>query len=205
MNHSALDIVKYCVCMEEVKARITLLDSVIAGSISFGRSDFETELFAVHFRKILELIVFSSMVANKGQYSNAHKNFASHWNAKEMLDHLESINPEFYPSPMKVASISVDGVKNLQFLQYGFLTKKQFISLYNRCGGALHTKNPYSSKLSSSLDKSDAKKWISHIQKLLWFHRARMFGESEGWIVVMQHETDDQVHAFPFHALPSQP
>lgn len=205
MNNNTPDIVKYCACMEEVKTRLALINSVLAGSISLGRPDFDAELFAVHFRKTLELIAFASMIANKDQYSSIHKNFSSHWNAKEMLDHLEKINPEFYPAPMKVANINNDGVKNLQFIQHGFLTKNQFISLYNQCCGSLHTRNPYSTKSNLALVKLDAKKWISHIQKLLAFHRARMFGTSEGWLVVMQYETDGQVHAFPFQALPNHP
>jgi hypothetical protein len=205
MAQHKVDIEKYCLQMEEVKSRIAFLESVLEGLISLGRNDFDAELLAVHIRKILELIAFSSMIANKDQYSLLHQNFAKHWNAKDLLDRLESINPDFYPLPVKIESVNSEGVKNLQPIEKKYLTKNQFISLYDRCSSLLHTKNPYSDKTVAPFDKADAKKWIFHIQKLLAFHRARMFGNTEGWLIVMQHESDGRVHGFPFLAVRRNP
>ncbi|MCD6450086.1 MAG: hypothetical protein J7L34_06235 [Thermotogaceae bacterium] len=191
--------------MEEVNARINFLKTILKGSKALGQNKFNSELFAIHLRKILELIAFGSLIANKEKYSQAHKHFDSHWNAKDMLAYLEEVNPDFYPAPLKIGSIGMNGEKNLDFVIKGFLRKDQFVSLYNRCGGLLHTQNPFSSKKIPKLNTTDVKKWVALIQELLAFHRARLFGATEGWLVVMQHESDGKVHAFPFHALPDPP
>lgn len=191
--------------MQEIKERINLLETIHTGKMSLGNNKFDSEFLAIQLRKILELIAFGSLIANKEQYAQAHNNFDSHWNAKDMLKYLEAVNPDFYPAPLKVASIGTNGEKNLDFIKKGFLTKEQFVSLYDKCGGLLHTQNPFSAKKAQRLNITDFKKWVALIQKLLAFHRARLFGATEGWLVVMQHESDGKVHAFPFHGLPGQP
>jgi len=186
--------------MEEAKLRLGLIQSILARSISVGREDFDAELIFIQLRKTLELIAFASMSANKTKYAEAYNKYSSHWNAELMLKDLERVNADFYPVPIKVLNIGENGVKNLGFVQDGFLTKEEFVKLYNLCGRALHARNPYSTKdpviqLGHSLEE-----WASRIQKLLSFHRARMVANTEGWIVTLHNNSDGKVHAFPFQA-----
>ena len=86
--------------MEEVRDRINLVRSVGEHNITTGREVFDVELVFVQLRKVLELIAFASLTANKDKYCAAHANFATHWRAKSMLEELEKINPDFYPMPI---------------------------------------------------------------------------------------------------------
>src|ERR1035437_3686805 len=61
---------------------------------------FDIELIFVQFRKVLELIAFSSLTANKDKYSVAYANFGVHWKAKSMLQAVGKLNPNFYPVPL---------------------------------------------------------------------------------------------------------
>ncbi len=200
MEPSNTDIIKYLECMEEARQRIQLIRSILARTTSVGREDFDAELIFIQLRKTLELTAFASMSANKEKYAEAYNKYSTHWNAELMLKDLERINSDFYPSPLKIASISADGVKNIDFVKDGFLTKADFIKLYNLCGRALHARNPYSTKdpvikLGYSLEE-----WTTRIINLLSFHRARMVENTGGWIVTLYGNSDDKVHAFPFQA-----
>src|ERR1700688_4080893 len=102
----------YCNCMEELKHRIAVICSVLNGSISTTYPMFDSELMHLQFRKSLELIAFSSLTANKAVYSAAFEKFASHWNAKRMLEDLEEVNTDFYPVAVNPPQTLADGTKS---------------------------------------------------------------------------------------------
>lgn len=201
MNKKKTDIEKYCDCMQEIKYRLTLIRSLLLNQISLGSEGFNVELIFLQLRKILEIIAFSSIVANKDKYEAAYKSFASHWNATYMLKDLERVNPDFYPKPVFIKNVGENGEKNLDFLKQGFITKNEFLKLYEICGRVLHATNPYSTKGTKIDIKYTVNQWLDRIEKLLDFHRAKMIGTTSGWLVVMNYETDGKVHAFPFEAL----
>jgi hypothetical protein len=122
----------YCNCMAQIRQRISLIQRVLDRTTPTGEEVFDIEIIFVQFRKILELIAFSTLTANKEKYSIAHANFALHWNAKSMLSAVEKLNPDFYPVPHGLPEILPTGVKNITGLAEGFLTKKDFELLYDK-------------------------------------------------------------------------
>jgi hypothetical protein len=199
------DLRKYFGCMEAIKARLAILDALGSGQKPLSHIEFDREIVAIQFRKTLELLAFASMVANRAEYERAYADFASHWNPKDLFSQLELVNADFYPQAFKVGSIDPNGVKHLVPLKGGFLTKPQFITLYDRCGGILHSRNPYSEKQTSWFKEPDIQKWVKHIRTLLRFHRARMYGHSGGWLVTMNFSVVGDTTAHPFEAVPDSP
>ena len=63
----------YCQHMEQIKLRVNNAAKVVNKSIVFENDLLAYEYASVQLRKILELIAFSSLVANRGIYSEAHK------------------------------------------------------------------------------------------------------------------------------------
>ena len=199
------DIQRYCICMEEVKSRIQAIEAHTSSTPKINGIDTHSELIAIQFRKILEMIAFGSLIANREKYSQAYNNYTSHWNAKDMLANLRTINPTFYPIPLKPPRTREDGTKHFDRVGKGYITEEQFLSLYNDCGSILHTKNPYALKKAKVFSTEATKKWIKLIQGLLSTHLARLIDSEEGWVVVMQYPTDGRVHAFQFQGIESAP
>ena len=54
----------------------------------------------LQIRKILELIAFASLVANKNVYTAVFSKVSKAWNAGDLLKELEQVNPDFYPVPI---------------------------------------------------------------------------------------------------------
>jgi len=103
-------------------------------------------MFEQAFRNIDDVIAFASLTANKAKYSVAHARFAEHWRAKDMLKELAKINLDFYPTPVEGPQLQPSGVKLFTGVRDGFLTKDDFVVLYDKAGDILHARNPFTSK-----------------------------------------------------------
>lgn len=93
----ASEIETYVRSMAEVRQRLGVVRAGLGGQIGTGHEAFNAELVFVQLRKVLELIAFGSLCANRAKYSDMHCNFAQHWNTKRLLADLERVNPHFYP------------------------------------------------------------------------------------------------------------
>jgi len=151
-------------------------------------------LVFVQLRKALELIAFASLTANKEKYSTAHANFALHWRAKEMLEALEKINPEFYPVPLESPVRQENAVVHFPRLDSGFLTKDEFVTLYNVSSAAIHTRNPFSTKDPVIEIGYSVEDWVLRIQRLLALHVMHLV-DGDKWIVNIPE--DGPVHLYP--------
>jgi len=188
----------YCRCMEDLLPRIQLLRSIFSRAVTTGRDLLDAEIVFLQFRKMLEQIAFASLVANKEAYSAARKTFADEWRAKKMLEYLERINPEFYPVPLRIGSVSNLSSGRTKFamelLSEGFLTKDEFVELYDYCGDVLHARNPYSSAGNIINVRLPAQEWLSRIEKLLGLHQARLLSGA-CWVVAVP-DKDGKVHTY---------
>jgi hypothetical protein len=151
-------------------------------NITTGREVFDVELVFVQLRKVLELIAFASLTANKDKYSAAHANFAAHWKAKSMLQELERINPDFYPMPVGRPQLQPDGVKHCPAVLDGFLTKDDFALLYDKSAEILHVQNPFKAQGPKLNIKYSVKERVARIQTLLALHIVHLVDEKK-WIV----------------------
>jgi hypothetical protein len=91
------DIQMYCDYLGEVRARLDVVQSFIGGKVTTGVDACNVEVVFLRFRKIPELVAFTSLTAIKRAYAPVHKKFAEHWKPKAMLDALRKLKPDFYP------------------------------------------------------------------------------------------------------------
>ena len=191
--------IKYCNYLEDVRIRLLTIQKFTQGNASLkelGRDDFDIEFVAIQLRKSLEGIAFSTLIANQDIYSQQYNNFAKHWNPKLLMKDLERLNPDFYPKPIGViAEPDENGVKTFDYLEDGYLTKEDFVFLYDKCGKALHTLNPYNENSVIDL-KISVHDWVQKIIKLLYLHQVRLVDDSETFIVYLQHPETNKVKAW---------
>jgi hypothetical protein len=190
--------------MEQLLPRFKLLKSVFARQFSTGHDFMDAEIVFLQFRVMLEQIAFASLVANKDAYSKARAQFATEWRAAKMLKYLEQVNPDYYPQPLKHAGTTIedDGKRHhrLEPLVDDFLTKDDFIELYDHCGSVLHAQNPYSGVTTIHVGRT-AQDWLERIESLIKLHRARLV-TSSCWVVTVP-DKDGKVHvatAEPFNS-----
>lgn len=197
--HSETDLARqYCAYLEEIKRRLALVRGITRGAIGVGSEAHNYEVVSVNFRKVLELIAFGSLTANKSAYSAAYADFAKHWNAKRLLKNLERIHPEFYPKPLLPPDVQSEGPRHLHFelLSDGFLTREEFVELYNLSSQTIHTRNPFSETTTTIDFRISVSDWIIRIESLLRLHLLRLAGTQHVWVAELSSPGDNKAHAY---------
>jgi hypothetical protein len=179
----ALDIQIYCDCMARIRDRINVVQTIMSGGIRIGLPDQTAELIFVQFRKTLEEIAFATLSANKEKYSEVRSDFAKHWRAKDMLAVLDTVNPNFYPVPLPAPVEPSPGHKSFgEPLADGFVTREDFVFLYNCSSEGLHTRNPYREGDQTIKIKYTVQEWVARFQKLLSWHKTELLN-GDRWVV----------------------
>ncbi len=182
---------KYISCMEEIKKRTEVVESIVAQEIHVKYIVTTAETAVLQIRKILELIALSSMAANLEQYRKKRANFHKDWKAKLILEDLEKVNPKFFPKPRKRHARRQGGWK-LDTVKSGFLTKLEFIELYDRCSAFLHAENPFDDRDENmdiiKLLYQEIPYWMNKVVALLDHHTVQPVDENRMYAVIMRTE-----------------
>ena len=181
----------YCTLMEDAKQRLALVRQLVEGSISTTRTEFDTELACLSLRRVLELIAFSSLAANKAEYELHYPEFDIHWKAEKILLKLALVNPDFYPVP-----VTTEGNNHLSPSTKECLSKEQFSFLYNKCSDVIHTWNPYRKEPRTVNFERPLGEWAELIWNLLGVHYLTIAKSDTKFIVQMHHPSDNLVHVY---------
>jgi hypothetical protein len=184
----------YCDSMVRIRHRINVVQTIMSGGAKIGHGDQTAELIFVQFRKTLEEIAFATLPANKEKYAEVHANFSKHWRAKDMLVVMDKVNPNFYPVPLQAPIEIAPGQKHFEPLTDGFVTRDDFVLLYDCSSEALHTRNPYKEGDPTINIKYTVQEWIARFQRLLSWHYATLLN-GDVWVVNIPCEGD--VHVYP--------
>lgn len=189
----------YAEQMREIKRRTEVIDFFLRKDGHALYQPTTIESICLQFRKILELIAFSSLVANKDRYAAVHKKFESHWNAELLLRDLSRVNPDFYPKPIAEKKSATPGVVNdLIPITDGYLSQEDFIHIYKKCGGMMHATNPYGSKTGLHFFEKSFPTWRAKLIRLLNSHTVHLVGETGFWLIHMKEDGDNEVHFYEF-------
>lgn len=170
--------------MEELKARLFMLDSLLDNTKLHEADLPDYEMAALHLRKLLELIAFSSLVAHKQTYAEAYAKYSAHWNAKRLLENLRSINADFYPRPIQLAKRREDEPLRFDYVESGYLTTDEFVALYERTSAVLHVRSPFSNSFDEGLG-SPINVWRNRIVTLMRLHKIKLVDVPQHWIVML--------------------
>ncbi|MFW9331783.1 hypothetical protein ACN6AX_00940 [Paenibacillus polymyxa] len=184
------DIQKYLRCMEEVKARIEVIETQM---LKTNVTILDIEFIYLQLRKIVELIMFSSIAANKNEYRKQYRDFRTHWNAKRILENLSKINPNFYPMPSRLGyNNKQQGI--VEPVSEGYLMKNDLIKLNKWCGEILHATNPFRKEKDYKKYSKEVSNWVGKIVTLLNHHQVQLVDKDYELWIIMQEEQSGKVH-----------
>jgi len=159
----------YGAIMEEAKVRLSSLGSAMAGAVGIPKA-LAREFCFLQLRMLCELIALGCLAAHGDIQGTTglRKKYA----ADDIIKRLECLHPDFYPSPVRLDG----GASKTRFatpIESGFLTKDELLSLYRRCGAALHRgtlRKLLSEQVPSRADFRDIVVWENLIVVLLTVH-----------------------------------
>lgn len=181
---------KYQKCLYEIFKRTDVIRTFVGKGKTTGYLTTDVELICLQFRKIIELIALGSLVANKEIYSKERERFKEDWNARLIFQDLERMNSKFYPAPVKPTE-KINEITKRKYLHFGpvttgYMTMKDALKIYERCGGVLHADNPYKGDKNIKEIKNMFPTWATRLVNLLNHHTIilnngqMLFGQMKG-------------------------
>lgn len=193
------DIEKYCGVMEEIKLRMSVIDFFLSGKGHALYQPPTLESACLQLRKILELIAFGSLIANKDTYTAVYAKVSKAWNAGDLLRELEGVNSNFYPVPVVEIPSKIPGMASeLKNRDADFLSKSDFSEVYGRCGVMAHAANPFGKGIAYQYYETVLPSWRAQVVNLLNCHQIHLLNRPGFYLIHMKEERDDKVHFYKF-------
>ena len=194
-----MEIDLYLQIMEEIKKRADSIIDILNKKRTTSFHATNIEFMCLQIRKILELISLGSLVANHKEFEEQKVKYHKFWHAERILNDIEQLNPNFFPRPIiekysddpKVAKQIVDKTD-------GFLTRKEFSKVYEKCGKIMHADNPFGSKVDYRYYEKQINEWLTKIMHLLSSHIIKLKDDQNFYLIHMDEKRDDKVHGYTF-------
>ena len=194
---------KYAVFMEEIKRRHHVCEIVLGGiklrGSLIGYLEADLDLLYLQLRKILELIMFASVVAHRITNTGLRAEAEREYNAGRLVAWIEKINPNFFPVAKEDVGRAADGTRNVRDLDQTAiptLTKAELKTSYSRaCGDFAHAQRAYS--YGNQSEKQRHVEFVrGHLNKIsaLLNHHWVHLTDDVCLAVVMQSKEDGNVH-----------
>lgn len=193
------DMQKYADMMKEIKDRTTAIAQMTIGMNPTNPTISRIESIGLQFRKIFELVAFSSLVANREKYSAIYADFSSHWEASKLIKNLRRINPDFCPEPVTEEICALPGVlRHLAPRASDYLTEQSLVTAHGRCGALMHSTNPFGTAIDYGFYHRSFQQWMQELMNLLNIHKVRLVGEQGFYLFHMREEGHNDVRFYRF-------
>ena len=194
MTTTDADKLAYCSCMEQIKRRLGIINSLTSRRVTTGDEGADGEFCCLQIRKVLEQLAFASLAASRARYAEVHKKFDREWRAKQILERLRDLHPDFYPVAL-FPSPNGPGRWHFDRLSEGYLTESDFVFLYDKCSSAIHDWNPFTSDERVIQLERPISEWAERVEKLLLYHSVRLIDQSDV-LVVQLYDEAGKAHVF---------
>jgi hypothetical protein len=177
----------YMELMEEVKARAASINTLTNDQRGIP-SPMVREYCYLQLRMLCELIALGCLVAHGDIVASSPASLRKAYDPAEILQHLESLHPDFYPVPV----IPIQTAEGWRFDHYDdrpFLAKRDLRALWSRCGSVLHRGNLrklIGPKTPVQRDFADVAEGGQKVLNLLSAHRIIRLGGRVTFIAFLQ-------------------
>ncbi|MGA2079816.1 MAG: hypothetical protein ABSH53_04280 [Holophaga sp.] len=181
----------YVYILEEIKARIEILNMAMNGRMGTGLTPpFLREISYLQLRMMCELVAIGCISAHGDLESTKSNSIQKEYAADKIIKRLEKLHPDFYPHPVKL-TINTGNV-NMERVEAGHLSKAELINLYHECGEKLHRGKLGSFKTTSDKmkqpDLSDVFEWGRKFIALLNQHHIASKDNLSHYVCVLNYQ-----------------
>ena len=176
----------YASIMEEAKLRVLSINTLTNSGLALPDLLLRECCF-LQLRILCELIALGCLVAHGDIAEAKSAKLQSMWHAGDLVKKLENLHPNFYPSPRNLAFSS--GHVHLDDFDRDFLTRNELLTLYGKCGNALHRGNLqdlFGPKNQPPAGFQDIQEWGQKIVNLLSVHLISRISGDFHFVVVLE-------------------
>jgi hypothetical protein len=135
----------YADLMEEAKARLAILKSMIDGKATIDGAPLSAPILRefgfLQLRMLCEVVALGCLIAHGDIKATQTSKIRDMWKVNKIIAELEKLHPDFYPRAVHfIVGESTTGEQSVtvDHRKTGGLTKVELIALYNRSGEHLH-------------------------------------------------------------------
>jgi hypothetical protein len=176
----------YASIMEEAKFRALSINT-LTGTDNALPVPLRREYCFLQLRMLCELIALGCLVAHGDIKETKSSRHQDDYHAGNIVKRLEKLHQNFYPSPRNL--VFNPGHVHLDDYDREFLTKRELITLYGKCGDALHRgslRQLLNPKNQPPADFRDIQEWGQKILNLLSVHLISRIGGNFHFLVALE-------------------
>lgn len=171
----------YVILMSEIKCRADVIKYIHENEYTTKLLLTDIECCALQLRKILELILVSTLVANKKEFEKQRKSFEHNWQIKNKIKEIKKINPNYFPLGMKIPEGKFPRELTDWVLREptapSLFKEKDFSKAYKFTSKYLHVQNPFDPKqqlINLNDFYNELLEYLNKIMNLLSAHRVTL-------------------------------
>lgn len=157
----------------------------------------ELEFCYLQIRLSIELIALSTLIAHNEIEAFRTKDFMKAWHADDLLKRLAALNPEAFPTPVRLSPPGPDGIADMFITQLSGQQQK-IVSIYGQCGDRLHTGSLRSvlKTRGRKYDANEVRDWCQFIVELLNAHVVMLPSGQRMMVTYLLYQPTNDVHCF---------
>jgi hypothetical protein len=182
--------------MIDIRSRLDKIQEVLRLGSNAKHFYFLYESIFLQYRIIIETIMLSNLVTHQKQYTKGYKKLRKLWRPHEILQFIESINPNFYPVPVSVDPIAgaIEGTFSINNIKSGFFTKQEIVDAYNLCSKYIHAKHPFSDNRNLDIIREVFSNWWHSISLLLNVHLIQLYDIDKQFLATCYMTTESPMY-----------
>lgn len=168
-----LDIGQYRKQVEAIKAELQALKS--EWESQDAKSKDLIRAAGVAARRLLEMIAFATLIANKDSSGGTPEEMSQWWSPREILNRIEKINPDCFPKPIEITESIEQARSPFKTKTTDVLNKERVIEIYRELNPLVHSSNPLSDEPDYQRYKAMIPQWLDLIENTMAVHQVRLF------------------------------
>lgn len=187
---------RYAGYMEEVKRRMDVVakvsEKVNSGSSMTGYIETDIDIVYLQLRKIIELVIFACITANKSAGLTLNKTLRKGYEIQKIKTELKRFNTDFFPSPKVHAETTKDSIREVDDLKQEdrpFMSEAELFRAYGIAGNYLHSQREYQygTPQERIIILKDGIEYVNQLAHLLDHHWTNITEDSLFAVVLNRH------------------
>jgi hypothetical protein len=156
------------------------------------------EIAALHARKILELVVFGSLMNNQDAVAEVSSAFHKR-DAASARRIIGAVNPQYWPEPVERIE-DAPGQYSLRPLEGGFLREEDWGKAYGFLSDILHARSPFKPPLDVTEQAARVQGLLAEIWTLLSHHWIHLPEDDQALAAILR-TPEGGIQVVPFEAV----
>ncbi len=171
----APDVNLYADVLQQIKVRLDEADQLLVACPTGWSAELVLEHAALHLRKVIELIVLSTLVTNRSELERVSAKLYKQ-DAGEARKLIRRVNPGYWPEPIRTTLIGPDRIFEMLPITHDYLLEDEWGKAFGWTSNILHACNPLDNPFDVPGSRERLEILARKVRTLLTEHRVHLVG-----------------------------